>query len=93
MGIKVYKGTPQDSEFLCRTCRFSTIASDDRGREMIRCSAFDSRITSKIVRCQEYFHRRLPYKYDLEELAWTLRSDGHKEPFGFQPPARRDRTL
>ena len=96
MRFKIYGGTARDDEpSLCLSCRRATIV---RGRtlhdEIIECSLLndgDSRITFPVMSCSSYSDRRHPTLYNLELIAWELRTDRKQGPIGFHPPKDRQR--
>lgn len=98
MRFKIYGGTARDDEpSLCLSCRRATII---RGRtlhdEIIECSMLDrddNRVTFPVTSCSSYSDRRQPTIFQMEQIAWELRSDRKAGPIGFHPPKRRARDL
>ena len=90
MFLKVQGGTANHGESaLCHTCRNATVV---KGRsfndEIIECSALSvaRRITFAVTSCTDYNDRRRPSRYDLEDLAWVLRTDSKTRAIGFVKP-------
>ena len=88
MRIKIYGGTPRDSQSnLCESCRASRIV---RGRgldeEIVFCDAMAMspvRITFKVADCSSYDDRRIPTYAQLAHQAWILAPATRRRPAGF----------
>lgn len=87
MRLKIRGGTVDHGEpSLCHTCRFATIIKGPRlGDEIVDCSRLSerSRVTFVVTACSAYSDRRRASLYDMEEIAWILRSDPHRNTIGF----------
>jgi hypothetical protein len=91
--IKVRGGTVDHGQgSLCETCRYSTII---RGRtlgdEIVECDrlSFENpRVTFAVASCSAYSDRRQASLKQMEELAWILRSDPHRNQVGFVRSSR-----
>ena len=87
MRLKIRGGTVDHGEpSLCHTCRFATIIKGQRlGDEIIECSRLSdrSRITFCVTSCSAYADRRRAALYEMEEIAWILRSDPRRNQIGF----------
>lgn len=98
MRFKIYGGTARgDEPSLCLTCRHATIV---RGRnlhdEIVECrllSYNDGRVSFPVRACSSYSDRRQPSVFEMELIAWELRTDRKKGPIGFHPPERRSEAL
>ncbi len=90
MRFKIYGGTARDDEpSLCLSCRHATIIRGRNLHEIVDCgrlSQDDSRITFPVTFCSGYSDRRQPTVFQMEQIAWVLRSDATKKPIGFHPP-------
>ena len=87
-GIKVQGGTPNhhDSGDLCRTCRRATIVEgSSMGESLKYCAQTEERVTFDVKKCSGYRDSRLPTLYDMEDMAWVLKTDGVKKRIGFVP--------
>ncbi len=88
MKVKIRGGTVDRGEPpLCETCRHATVA---RGRtlreEVVFCSEMpftDRRVRFAVTSCSGYSDRRHPRLYQMEEIAWVLRSDPTRKTIGF----------
>jgi hypothetical protein len=88
MRIKIYGGTPRDSDTnLCESCRASRIV---RGRtldeEIVFCDAMAMspvRIPFKVTDCSSYDDQRMPTYAQLAHQAWILVSATRRRPAGF----------
>jgi hypothetical protein len=87
MHVKIRGGTVNHGEpSLCATCRFATIIKGQRLRdEIVECSRLSdhARITFRVSSCTAYADRRHASIYEMEEMAWLLRSDPKRNEIGF----------
>lgn len=98
MHFKIHGGTARDDEpSLCLSCRRATVVRGKSLRdEIIECGLLrddDSRISFPVTSCSSYSDRRQPTLYQMEVIAWELRTDRTKSRIGFHPPKRHDRDL
>jgi hypothetical protein len=71
---------------LCLTCRFATVVKGRTLRdEIIQCRRLSdqARITFPVAFCTGYADQRLASIREMEEIAWILRSDPHRNHIGF----------
>jgi hypothetical protein len=88
MRVKIHGGTADHgAPSLCLSCRWSTIIRGPRlSNEIIECdqlSYMGRRVTFPVVKCSSYSDRRLASIREMEEIAWILRSDPHRNKVGF----------
>lgn len=85
MRIKIQGGTAREGDPpLCQSCRRATVARGLRLRdEIIWCDALETRITYPITSCTTYLSRQHPSLYEMEDIAWVLRTDARKRQIGF----------
>jgi hypothetical protein len=87
MRLKIHGGTASDGEAsLCTTCRSATIIRGARlSNEIISCGKRMVRdeITFRVTSCTGYSDRRSASLYDMEDIAWVLRSDARTKKIGF----------
>ncbi|MGE3492018.1 MAG: hypothetical protein AB7N29_18580 [Vicinamibacterales bacterium] len=87
MRLKIHGGTVSDGQAsLCLTCRSATIIRGARlTDEIISCGKRIVRdeIRFAVASCTGYSDRSLPSLYDLEDVAWVLRSDARTKKIGF----------
>jgi hypothetical protein len=87
MHVKIRGGTVNHGEpSLCATCRFATIIKGQRLRdEIVECSRLSdhARIQFRVSSCTAYSDRRRASIYEMEEIAWILRSDPRRNEIGF----------
>jgi hypothetical protein len=85
--VRVRGGTVDHGEPpLCSSCRHSTIIKGARlGDEIVSCGVryTPSRIVFPVTSCSEYVHRAHPSLYQMEEIAWVLRSSPNRKTVGF----------
>jgi hypothetical protein len=88
MKVKIRGGTVDHGEPpLCATCRFATVT---RGRtlreELVFCGRMpftERRVKFPVTACSEYSDRRHPTLWQMEEIAWVLRSNPSRKTIGF----------
>ena len=88
MRIKIRGGTVNHGErSLCETCRWSTVIRGARlGDEIVQCALLserDQRVPFPVTSCTRYGARSQPSLRDMEDIAWILRSDPHRNQVGF----------
>lgn len=87
MKVRVRGGTVDHGEPpLCSSCRFSTIIKGPRlGDEIVVCGVryVPRQICFPVTSCSEYVHRAHPSLYQMEEIAWVLRSSPNRKSMGF----------
>jgi len=88
MHIKVRGGTVASGEPpLCATCRYATVIKGRSLREeIVECSQLadgHGRITFAVTQCSKYLHRNHPSLYEMESIAWVLRTDASRRHIGF----------
>ena len=88
MRIKVKGGTVDHSQRpLCESCRWSTIIRGSKlGDEIVECSQLayrNQRVPFRVVSCSAYANRNHASLREMEEIAWILRSDPHRNQVGF----------
>ena len=90
MRVKVRGGTVDHGQpSLCLTCRSATVVKGSRLRdEIIHCGVVRGRVGFAVNSCTEYVDTNHPSLYDMEEMAWVLRSDPKRNHVGFVPAAR-----
>lgn len=93
MRIKVRGGTVDHGQAsLCETCRWATIVRGRKlGDEIVECDrlSFENpRVTFPVVSCSAYGDRRQASLKQMEDIAWILRSDPHRNQVGFVRSSR-----
>lgn len=86
MSIKVQ---PSPSHSLCATCREAHAVEYADGRRLVACCAHGMEpllLAGDVARCSAYDDRRLPAKWEMEKVAWTVRTDTSGKAIGFTPP-------
>jgi hypothetical protein len=87
MRLKIHGGTVTDGQSsLCNTCRSATIVRGSRlSDEIVSCGKrlVNDQVTFSVASCTGYSDRRLPSLYDMEDIAWVLRSNARTKKIGF----------
>lgn len=85
----VQGGTPT-GDALCPTCRnCHRVAGASASAVELRClsrGGFDNRISFPILECSGYDDKRLPSRWDMEQIAWVLATDVKTKQIGFKSP-------
>jgi hypothetical protein len=86
--IKVQNGTPVGSESMCATCRKARIIKGfSESEEIIFCSWHPSRpVPFRVRQCSEYDDKRLPRRWDMEQIAYILVPKSAGRTVGFLTP-------
>ena len=93
MRIKIRGGTADHSQrSLCETCRWSMVIRGAKlGDEIVECNQLsyrNQRVPFPVVSCSGYCDRRQPSLREMEQTAWVLRSDPHRNQMGFVRSSR-----
>ena len=69
---------------LCHSCKHALVVKGSRaGDEIIQCARVEERITFPVTSCTGYVDRQHPSLYDMEDIAWVLRTDAKRNEIGF----------
>ena len=83
---KVQGGTQQHWEHKCATCRNAqTIRGLAISNEVTYCRAFNNPfpIRDRITECSLYDDKRMPSRFDMEQIAWVLVTNKAGKAIGF----------
>jgi len=88
MKVKIRGGTVDHGDPpLCSSCRYATIARGPSLRdEIVSCSRLPYRrslVPFPVHSCTEYSNRAHPTLWQMEEIAWVLRSNPSGKRVGF----------
>jgi hypothetical protein len=85
MHIKILGGTADNGRpSLCYTCRRATVVKGARLRdEIVQCSVLENPIAFPVTSCTTYVNRQHPSLYEMEDIAWVLRTDAKRGKIGF----------
>jgi hypothetical protein len=85
MNIKVQGGTANGSKApLCHDCKHATVVQGTISRhEIVECTVLDARITFPVTFCNKHLHRSHPTLWEMEDIAWVLRTDAKRGQIGF----------
>jgi hypothetical protein len=85
MKIKIRGGTARhDEPSLCLTCRSGKVVQGQSYQDqLVHCGQLEARVTFKVTSCTEYVHRQHPSLWQMEDIAWVLRTDPHRKQIGF----------
>ena len=85
MKVKIHGGTANGSDGpLCHTCKHAVVVQGMSARdEIIHCSILESRIAFPVTSCNKYVHRSHPTLWEMEDIAWILRTDIRRNQIGF----------
>ena len=92
---KVYGGTPVGDESRCDTCSHASIIQGYAESErIVLCGAVEPAlcVPFKVAECSSYQDKRLPCYWQMEKIAWDLRSKGTAKPAGFVAVSPPDKT-
>ena len=88
MRLKIQGGTVRYGELsLCQTCRYATVIRGPGLQDrIVNCGQITNgtaRISFPVHSCTGYSDKRHPSLYEMEDIAWVLRSDVRKGQIGF----------
>jgi hypothetical protein len=88
MKVRIRGGTVNHGEpSLCLTCRNATIVKGRTLRdEIVSCNRIrhgNALITFPVTSCTSYWDSRVPTLWQMEEIAWVLRSNPSRKTVGF----------
>ena len=85
ISVKIRGGTaPEGAPSLCLTCRFAKIARGSRANDQIvYCSQLQREVAFRISSCTEFVDHGHPSLWQMEDIAWVLRTDSRRRVIGF----------
>lgn len=78
---------------LCDTCRNGQIVEMASGKVLVECAArsgTDNKIWEPVKNCSMYRDRRHPTIYEMEEIAWILKTTSRSKAAGFVKPGTKE---
>jgi hypothetical protein len=83
--LKVLDGTRSShAPRLCDTCHSGLVrrgAADSD--EHVYCTIMKREVRTRVVDCNRYNDRTTPSLWDLQQIAWVLRTDSKRQKLGF----------
>ena len=83
--LKVLDGTRSShAPRLCDTCHSGLVrrgAADSD--EHVHCTIVEREVRTRVVDCNRYTDRTRPSLWDLQQIAWVLRTDSKRQKLGF----------
>jgi hypothetical protein len=87
MKVKVRGGTVNHGDPpLCSSCRYALVVKGARlGDEIVKCNVLGSQahLRFPVTSCSAYENRAQPTLWQMEEIAWVLRSSPRGKKVGF----------
>ena len=88
MRIKIRGGTVDHGQrSLCESCRWSTVIRGKKlDEEIVECNQLsytNPRVPFPVTSCSRYGNRNQASLKEMEDIAWVLRSDPHRNQVGF----------
>lgn len=74
---------------LCGKCRESLVFEQIDGTVTYLCNSRSSVplvITKPVIKCNDFDDRNHASRYELEKIAWVVRTDKSGKAIGFKPP-------
>lgn len=79
---------------LCASCAEGQIVEFANGATETYCHELGVhqpfRILRPVSRCSHFLHMASPTKYEMEKIAWELKTDRGGKVLGFAPPKKED---
>lgn len=88
-----FKVTERLGVGLCAGCRDAQTVEYADGQTDVWCHTrgMEPRLVAKPVRrCNDFDDRSQPARYQMEKIAWTVRTDKSGQTVGFAPPKKKD---
>lgn len=79
----------EKSETLCVSCVSSVVAETSK-RTVVKCAYMDRPFGEPVHKCNLYRHRNQPSMYEMEKVAWAVRTDNSGKILGFAPPSKEE---
>lgn len=76
---------------LCRICRHGMQATRANNRILTFCTMGDfglQRIASDVEQCSEFDDKSTPSRWEMDRIAWTLKTGPSGQIRGFTPPEK-----
>lgn len=91
--IKIEGGTISDHiTSTCNTCRNSVIVEGVRQSDgVVHCRALEQNITFPVSQCNSYDDKRLPSRWDMEQIAYVIMEHPKTKKIGFLSPHERQK--
>ena len=88
MKIKIEGGTTEFGQpSLCLSCRSATVVRGaSEANQLIKCSHLEARVHFAVISCSQYVHKNHPSIWEMEEIAWVLKTDPKRQQIGFVRP-------
>ena len=90
ISIKIHRGTGRlTGDSLCKSCSHAMSWVDHKG-EHTECSRMDlgTNPKGKVFECSAYYNSSLSSITDMNQIAWTLRTEKGGKMIGFTPPVK-----
>lgn len=83
----IYKGVrggTVSGEPLCRTCRHAqNIQGNSVSQRILICGYIGKPMAFEAYECGQYDDKRLPSRYDMEQIAWVFVTNSKNKQIGF----------
>jgi hypothetical protein len=95
MNIKIEGGTAEFGQpSLCLSCRSATVVRGaSEAHQLVKCSHLEAQVTFTVTSCSQYVHKNHPSIWDMEEIAWVLKTDPKRKQIGFVRPGDSGRRV
>lgn len=76
---------------LCVSCRESQVIEHENGRTVTLCHYYGHPIViaRPVLRCNQFDDKKTPSEFEMQKIAWTLRTDQSGLAIGFKPPEKK----
>lgn len=83
------KVQPTLDDGICGQCSDGQVMTR-RNQTVVFCHDMDRQIHAPVDTCSRFHHKGEPTKWDMEQIAWTLKTDRSGRVMGFAAPKKED---
>lgn len=69
---------------LCRSCTYGMVMEKAGGDPYVFCNNIHRFVPPNLAACSDYHHKDQPTKWELEKIAWQVRTDRSGKVIGFE---------
>ncbi len=83
--LKIMRGTRSShAPRLCDTCQCGLVRRGaSESDEHIHCTVTEREVRTRVVECNRYIDRTRATLWDMQQIAWVLRTDSKHQAIGF----------
>lgn len=75
---------------LCARCKWGMVTTQQNGNVLTYCTEMCKFVPSDIVKCNNFLETGAVSEWDMEKIAWTVRTDNSGKILGFNKPTKKE---